>query len=94
MSDTSESIMDMQRQIMLNKSPQERFQQGLEMIASVRLIAENSLKEHCPEATKAELKVLLLQRYYTPDMSPDDMKHCSEAMLHYWKTQSGHDYAL
>ena len=88
MSDTPDSILNIQRQIILNMSPQKRFKQGLDMIDSVRMITENSLKALYPEATQAELKVHLFERYYSPDLSPEDLELCSKALLAFWKNKT------
>jgi hypothetical protein len=85
MSDTPPEIQDLQRQLFLRMSPKERFAHGMQQIEDVRRIAENSLRQAHPEASTAEIKVLLLQRYYGHELSPEVLAACSEQMYRYWQ---------
>lgn len=87
MRDSSEEMKQMQRQIMLKMSAQQRFQQGIDMIKSARKIAENSVKAAHPDATEAEIQVLLFQRYYGHELPAEDVQYCSEQLLKYWQAR-------
>ena len=85
MSDTLPEIQALQRQLFLRMSPQQRFDHGMQQIKDVRRIAENSLRQAHPEASTPELKVLLLERYYGHELSPETLAACAEQMYHYWQ---------
>lgn len=59
--------------------------QGIQMIEDVRKIVENSLRIENPEATEAELKVLLFQRYYAHELPEAFVAECSQRMLDFWQ---------
>jgi len=87
MSDTPPDIQALQRELFLRMSPQQRFAQGLQQIEDVRRIAENSLKQAHPKASTAELKVLLLQRYYGHELPPEILAACAKKLYRYWQNR-------
>jgi len=89
MHDTPDEVLAIQRQIMHKMSAKERVALGMRQIDDIRQLAENSLKLAHPEATLAELKVLLFRRYYAHDLGPEDLQKCAEQLLQYWQSQTG-----
>ncbi len=88
MRDTPDEVLAIQRQIIHKMSAQQRVALGMRQIEDIRRLAENSLKLAHPEATPAELKVLLFQRYYAHDLPPADLQKCADQLLQYWQNHT------
>ena len=85
MRDTTEQMLQKQRDIVSKMTEQKRCRLGMQMIQDVKTLAENSLRLEHPDSSLAQRKVLLLQRYYGHEMSPQDLEACSQRLLTYWE---------
>jgi hypothetical protein len=88
MNDTTEEAARVQREIIMSKTPEERILMGAEMIDSVRLIVEASIRNKQPDISEIDLKIAVFRRYYTPDFSPEQLD-LIEAHLRQWHARQG-----
>jgi hypothetical protein len=68
--DTSPEFEKLYRNLLMAKSPDERFRMGLSMCESARAIVLSSLPEGLSEV---ERKVALLYRYYGNDLRQEEL---------------------
>jgi hypothetical protein len=69
MKDTSPEMRKKQSEIIFRLSPDQRFEQGLEMIDFARRTVENSIMNQNPDISPLELKIAVFLRYYSRDFS-------------------------
>jgi len=69
MKDTSPEMRKKQAEIIFRLSPDQRFQQGLEMIDFARRTVENSIIAQNHAISSLELKIAVFLRYYSRDFS-------------------------
>ena len=73
MRDTSPDIADKQFEIMMNKSPRQRFLMGIEMIENGIEIVEKSIKNSHPEYSAQEFKFAFIKRMYGHEYSDNQL---------------------
>jgi len=71
MDDTSPEMKKKYREMLMEKSPQERMRMGMEMTEMARTIVISSIKEAFPDITPSELKQKLFLRFYRRDFSEE-----------------------
>ena len=74
MNDTSPEIQEIYRNMLMQKTEEERFLMGLSMCETARRIVLSTFPEGLSEAEK---RVKLLYRYYSNDFSPEELKKIS-----------------
>jgi hypothetical protein len=73
MQDTSEHMRRKHYEIILSKSPQERFLMGLQMMDDLREIVLNSIRNQNTRISETDLKIEFVKRYYKNDFTPERM---------------------
>ena len=84
MNDTTPEAHKKQLEIIMSKTPQERFMMGLEMVDSVYTMVSNSIRQQNPNLSPAELQVAIFKRYYRKDFSPELLERISQSMRQFW----------
>jgi hypothetical protein len=64
MLDTSNNMLQKQREIIFSKSSNERFMIGIDAISFGRTMVESSIKQKNPQINELDLKIAVLKRYY------------------------------
>ena len=67
--DTTEEMQDFQRQLIMSKTPEERFLMGIEMTEMGRQIMLAGIKNQKPGLTDEQYKIELLKRMIQHDNS-------------------------
>ena len=80
MNDTTPEVHKKQLEIIMSKTPQERFMMGLEMVDSVYTMVSNSIRQQNPNLSPAELQVAIFKRYYRKDFSPELLERICQSM--------------
>jgi hypothetical protein len=83
MNDTPEDIVKIQRDILLAKTPSERFAIGMETIRFARQIVEDSIRESDPGISETELKLAVFRRCYENSFSAKDLDLIMSSMRRY-----------
>jgi len=83
--DTPEELIQLQRNIILSKTPYERAAMGVDMINTVYKVVTNSILNEHPEATKGEVIALVFERYYKNDFSSEKITEIKQAIINYHK---------
>src|ERR1041385_7325524 len=76
MTDTDAQTASVYRELLMTKTPTERFEMGLRMCEAAREAVVASL----PPQTPLERKVAILQRYYSRDFSADELSRIEQAL--------------
>ena len=84
MNDTTPEAHKKQLEIIMSKTPQERFMMGLEMVDSVYTMVSNSIRQQNPNLSPAELQVAIFKRYYRKDFSPELLERICQSMRQFW----------
>ena len=84
MNDTTPAAHKKQLEIIMSKTPQERFMMGLEMVDSVYTMVGNSIRQQNPNLSPAELQVAIFKRYYRKDFSPELLERICQSMRRFW----------
>ena len=87
MNDTPEEIVKKQRDILLAKTPTERFTIGMETIRFGRQIVEDSIRERHPDISETELKLAVFRRCYENSFSAEDLELILRSMRRYFSTK-------
>jgi len=74
MLDTTDEIIQKQREILLSKTLKERFLIGAETITFGRVLVESSIKQKNPNISELDLKVEVFKRYYSDIFSDDEIQ--------------------
>jgi hypothetical protein len=74
MIDSTDEMLQKQREVIYQKTPEERFLIGLDLIDFCRTIAENSIRQSVPGISDVDLKIALLKRYYRNTFSKKEME--------------------
>ena len=88
MQDTTDEMLNKQREIIFSKTPAERFMMGIEMCEDVRKIVKSSIKNKNPDISKLDLKIEVFKRYYTNDFSQKELDLIIESMRRYYFKKS------
>lgn len=84
-SDTSPSVQRRYREMILARSPEERFKMGLEACALARTFVLASLP---PDLDETETRVQLFLRYYKNDFSPEQREKIIASLRAFGKRSS------
>ena len=76
MTDTDPHTAGVYRQLLMTKSPAERFEMGLRMCEAARATVIASL----PPQTALERKVAILRRYYSRDFSEVELARIEQSL--------------
>ncbi len=85
MLDTSDNIIQKQREIFFAKTANERFLIGVETIVFGRIIVENSIKQSKTNISELELKIAVFKRYYKNVFSKDELDKIISSLIYYYK---------
>ncbi len=88
MLDTSEEMLQKQREILFSKSDNERFMIGVKTIEFGRTLVESSIKNTNPDITEIDLKIAVFRRYYTNTFSKEKLEKIIQLMEAYYKRKS------
>lgn len=72
MKDTRTEIEQRYRAMLLARSPEERLKMGCSMHATARSLVRASVLARNPEASPADLRRALFQRFYGHELGPED----------------------
>ena len=81
--DTPKEIRKIQNQIFFQKTVQERFKIGIEMIEDSKKIVENSIKIKNPQISANDLKIEVFKRFYKNDFSEEKMEDIIKGFREY-----------
>lgn len=84
MNDTSPEIAEKVREMMQQKSPEERFKMGSSMHQMSRYLVTQAILRECPDISPARLRQELFLKFYGEDFSPIER----EKILKYLEQQS------
>ena len=73
MNDTPPEIHQKQRDIIMSKSPKERFEMGIQMMEDARSLVEDGIRMSNPGILALELKIEVFKRYYKNDFLPEEL---------------------
>jgi hypothetical protein len=82
--DTPKEIRKIQNQIFFQKTVQERFQIGIEMIEDAKKIVENSIKRKNPQISSIDLKIEVFKRFYKNDFSEEKKEDIIKGFREYY----------
>jgi hypothetical protein len=85
MQDTTNEMLQKQREIYFNKSSNERFLIGAETIDFGKTIVESSIKQMHPDILPIDLKVAVFKRYYENCFSKKELEIIINSMISYFK---------
>ena len=85
MLDTTNEIIQKQREIIFAKTSDERFLIGAETIAFGRIMVENSIKQAKPKISELELKVAVFKRYYEDSFDKNELDKIISSIIHYYQ---------
>jgi hypothetical protein len=74
MIDSTDEMLQKQREVIYQKTPEERFLIGLDLINFCRTIVENSIRQSVPGISDVDLKIAVLKRYYSNSFSKKEME--------------------
>ena len=82
--DTPKEIRKIQNQIFFQKTVQERFQIGIEMIEDAKKIVENSIKSKNPQISIIDLKIEVFKKFYRNDFSEEKKEDIIKGFREYY----------
>jgi hypothetical protein len=80
MLDTKPEIQKKQLEIILAKTPEERFIIGAETIDFGRKAVESSIRQANPEILEVELKIAIFNRYYSSYFSVEEKQRIIDSI--------------
>lgn len=80
MNDTTKEMHDKQMEIILSKTPEERFKIGIEMSEAVYRVVKNSIKKENPNLSEREVVAELFKRYYGNEFSKEELHKIVESI--------------
>jgi hypothetical protein len=72
--DTSPEAHKKQVEIILAKTPEERFRMGMEMIDLARIMVQDAILRSQPGIDQVTLTCSIFRRYFKNDFSPEQME--------------------
>lgn len=88
MNDTFDDIRKKQLEIILSKTPSERFMMGADMCDSVYLIVRNRIANENPDYSEGEIVAAIFRRYYSDCFSEEDLLKISKSIHDFHKKKS------
>ncbi|MBK8503611.1 MAG: hypothetical protein IPL46_16220 [Saprospiraceae bacterium] len=83
MNDTTAQARKKQLEIILSKTPEERFLLGCDMIDSTYFIVKNSIIQENPHYSEREIVAAIFERYYRNDFSREKLHEIMQAIRNY-----------
>ena len=83
MLDTTNEIIEKQREIIFSKTASERFIIGNELINFDRIVVESSIKNAMPGISEIDLKIAVFKRYYENCFSKNELDKIIKSMINY-----------
>jgi hypothetical protein len=87
MLDTTDEVLDIQRNIFNDKTSQERFKIGNETINFGRLLVENSIKQQNINISEIDLKIQVFRRYYQDIFEDKELELIILTMKNYFENK-------
>ncbi|MCK4664160.1 MAG: hypothetical protein KAT68_14930 [Bacteroidales bacterium] len=87
MLDTSNEIQQKQLEIILAKTPQERFLIGTETIDFGRTLVESGIKQKNSKISELNLKIEVFKRYYSDVFNDDEIEKIIQSFINYQKNK-------
>ncbi len=84
MLDTTNEMLQKQREIIFSKSSNERFMIGVDAISFGRTMVESSIKQKNPHITKLDLKIAIMKRYYENIMNPIEFNKMIKSLENFY----------
>ncbi len=84
MLDTSNNMLQKQREIIFSKSSNERFMIGIDAISFGRTMVESSIKQKNPQINELDLKIAVLKRYYQNIIDPIELNKIIKSLEHFY----------
>ena len=84
MADTPLKIQQKQLEILLQKSPKERFLIGAELIDFGRMVMENNIRNTNPELNDLDIKVKMFTCCYAKCFTAAELKRIIHSMKNYF----------
>ncbi len=84
MLDTTNAMLQKQREIIFSKSSNERFMIGVDAISFGRTMVENSIKQKNPQITKLDLKIAIMKRYYENIINPIEFNKMIKSLENFY----------
>lgn len=84
MLDTTNEMVQKQREIFFSKTSNERFLIGAETIAFGRVMVESSIKQKEPNISELDLKINVIKRYYEDIYTKDEFEKIINSMKYYY----------
>lgn len=84
MLDTTDEMIQKQRDIIFAKTSNERFLIGAETIIFGRIMVENSIKQAKPNISELEFKIAVFKRYYENSFSKNELDKIINSMIYYY----------
>ncbi len=81
MNDTPPHVDEMLRQMYAQRSPDERIRMAASMFDCAKIIARGSIERSHPEASEAEIRVLLFRRLYGNDFDASQRAKIEERIV-------------
>jgi len=88
MLDTTEEILNIQRQIFRNKTSEQRFLIGNELINFGQFLVENSIKQQNSNISEIDLKIEVFKRYYTGTFDSKQLEIIIKLMTDYFNDKN------
>lgn len=88
MLDTTDEMLQKQREIIFSKPASERFMIGVEVISFGRLLLENSIKQKKPDISELDLKIAVLKRYYENVFDIDELNNIIASLVCYYTNKN------
>ena len=86
--DTPKEIRKIQNQIFFQKTVQERFEIGIQMINDGKKIVERNIKNENPQISEIDLKIAVFERFYKNDFSEEKIKDIILGFKEHYNSQS------
>ena len=84
MQDTTQEMLEKQREIFFSKISKERFLIGAETIKFGRIMVESSIKQKQPKISELDLKISVLKRYYGNTFNKDELEKIIDSLKYYY----------
>ena len=84
MQDTTQEMLEKQREIFFSKTSKGRFLIGAETIKFGRIMVESSIKQKQPKISELDLKISVLKRYYGNTFNKDELEKIIDSLKYYY----------
>ena len=84
MRDTTQEMLQKQREIIFSKSSNERFMIGIDTINFGHLMVESSIKQKNPQISELDLKIAVLRRYYETSFNRSEFEKIINSLKYFY----------